>query len=212
MRLIIFGAGGHARVACQVAERGGAFDEIVFSCYEKHSGQMMGREVLDQGAALNRADASQDVAFVAVGDNVARRELTYRVMSAGFPLATLVDPSASVSEYAVLSAGTIVCPQAVVNPCAHLGIGCIVNTAAVVEHDCELGDFVHLSPHAVLGGGARVGELSWLGVGSCVIDHIEIGSGVTVGAGACVIEATAAPGTYVGVPAKRLTEPHISAD
>lgn len=204
MKLLIFGAGGHARVACQVAERMGQFDEIAFSCNGEHPDQLMGHVVFDEERALSGLHNTWNAAFVAIGDNAARKSLTSRVSHAGFDLISLIDPSASVSEFAVVSSGSIVCPQAVVNPFAVVGLGGIVNSAAVVEHDCFLGDFVHLSPNVALGGGVQVGDLTWFGIGSCAIDHITIASGVTVGAGACLTKSVRVPGIYVGVPARRI--------
>lgn len=204
MRLIIFGAGGHARVACQVAERMEMFDDIAFSCCGHHPGQMMGHVVYDEEQALRDLSKSWDSAFVAIGDNEARRLLTSRVIESGFSLISLIDPSAFVSEYSVVLAGSIVCPSAVVNPFATVGSGCIINTAAIVEHDCELGSFVHLSPNVALGGGVQIGDYAWFGIGSSAVDHIKVASGVIVGAGACLIESACVSGTYVGVPARRI--------
>lgn len=204
MRLLIFGAGGHARVACQIAERMGTFDAIAFSCCNEHPDRMMGYTIFDEKLVLGESRQEWDSAFVAIGNNAARKALIERVVSAGYSLVSLVDPTALVSGYAEVSPGTIVCPNAVINPYAKLGIGCIVNTAAVVEHDCELEDFVHLSPNVALGGGVFVGELSWCGIGSCVVDHVSVCSKVILGAGACLVENALVPGTYVGVPAKRI--------
>jgi len=49
-----------------------------------------------------------------------------------------------------------------------------------------------------------VGKSSWLGIGSVVSNNVNICSGCNVGAGAVVVKDITEPGTYVGVPARRV--------
>lgn len=213
-RLVLLGAGGHAKVVAdvaraagwqvvglvetgrerigQVAEPGGAkviYDEAEFWA-------ILAGGAADAGGAL-RVDA----AIVAFGANQARLEATRR-LEAHLEVPTLIHPSASISPSATLGAGTVVMPQVVVNASARIGEAAILNTACVVEHDCVIGSGSHLSPRATLAGGVRVGELSWLGAGATVINNLTLGTGVTVGAGAVVIRDVADSLTVVGCPAR----------
>jgi len=67
-----------------------------------------------------------------------------------------------------------------------------------------LEDFVHVSPGSHLAGKVSVGKSSWLGIGSVVSNNVNICSGCNVGAGAVVVKDITEPGTYVGVPARRV--------
>jgi acetyltransferase-like isoleucine patch superfamily enzyme len=49
-----------------------------------------------------------------------------------------------------------------------------------------------------------VGEASWLGTGALVNNNIDICARCVVGSGTVVIRNLTQPGTYVGVPARRL--------
>ena len=95
---------------------------------------------------------------------------------------------------------------AVINPGAQIGIGCIINTSSSVDHDCVVEDYVHISVGAHLSGTVRVGKGTWIGAGAIVSNNINICGGCMIGAGAVVIKDIAEPGTYVGVPAKKLRD------
>ena len=96
-------------------------------------------------------------------------------------------------------------PNAVVNAGAKIGCHCIVNTGGIVEHDSVLENFVHVSVGAKLCGTVHVGESTWIGAGAVVRNNLSIGSHCMIGAGAVVVNDIVDAGTYVGVPARRLS-------
>jgi acetyltransferase-like isoleucine patch superfamily enzyme len=49
-----------------------------------------------------------------------------------------------------------------------------------------------------------VGENTFIGAGSTVVNTVSIPRDTIVGAGAAVIKSLPCPGTYVGVPARRI--------
>ena len=53
-------------------------------------------------------------------------------------------------------------------------------------------------------GRAQIGDFVMIGASAVVIDNIKICSHVTVGAGAVVVNDIREPGTYVGVPARKI--------
>ncbi len=87
-----------------------------------------------------------------IGGNNARESIAKKVTEAGYSLATLIHPSAIISDSAVIKEGSVIMPLAVVNADALIGEGCIVNSGAIVEHDCILENYVHISPNATLAG------------------------------------------------------------
>ena len=94
----------------------------------------------------------------------------------------------------------------VINCCTRIGKGCIINTGATIDHDNLIEDYVHISPGAHLAGTVKVGQGSWLGIGSVVSNNVNITSGCKVGAGAVVVKDITEPGTYVGVPVRRVVK------
>jgi acetyltransferase-like isoleucine patch superfamily enzyme len=73
-----------------------------------------------------------------------------------------------------------------------------------VEHDNLIGDFAHISVGAKLAGTVTIGPESWIGIGAVVSNNLSICGGCMVGAGAVVVKNITEPGTYVGVPARRI--------
>lgn len=55
-----------------------------------------------------------------------------------------------------------------------------------------------------LAGAVKVGRGSWLGIGSIVSNNVNIISDSKIGAGAVVVRDITEPGTYVGVPVRRI--------
>lgn len=199
-RLGIIGAGGHGKVAADVAERAG-WDEVVFFDPRFASGaQHHVRWVIAD--APEQAESHQcDGYFVAIGNSQAREQWCQWLLGRGLPLVTLVDPSAVVSRYATLAPGVLVVAGAVVNVDSQLGEGVIVNTRACVDHDCVIGAYSHICPAVALAGAVTVGERSWVGIGSQVKQGVTIGHEVTVGAGATVVSDIDDGLTVVGTPA-----------
>jgi sugar O-acyltransferase (sialic acid O-acetyltransferase NeuD family) len=201
-RLAIIGAGGHGRVAAEVAEQTG-WSEIVF--FDDRwpevnvNGQWIVRGNLQR--LFKRLDDFQGV-FVAIGDNQERGKKIRWLSDLRVSAITLVSPHSIMSKYASLGAGTIVMPGAVMNFSSTAGQGVILNTGCSVDHDCTIGDYAHISPGARLCGGVSVGKYSWVGVGAAVTQQLSVGDGVVIGAGAAVVSNVLDGQTVLGVPAK----------
>lgn len=197
--IILIGGSGHSKV--------------IIDCIRSSGGEVFG--ILDDGIAAGTsvlgvpvlgktADYEQykDYKFlIAIGNNGIRRKIAKNL---NVRWATVVHPKAVVSAYAAVGEGTVVMPHAVINVGTTVGVHCIINTCAIVEHDNVLGDYVHISPNAALGGTVTVEEGTHIGIGACVRNNIKICGGCTVGAGAAVVKNITEPGTYVGVPARRI--------
>lgn len=202
-RLVLLGAGGHARVVASLAAALGVEVVAVFDDDPGRQGATLAGITIEGPlpVALDAGLPAGCRAVVAVGANAARAAIVRR---AALPWSTLVHPRAWVDPAASLGAGTVVFAGAVVQPGASLGAHVILNTAATVDHDCVLGDFVHLAPGVHLAGEVRVGEGALVGIGASVLPGRVVGAWARVGAGAVVVEDVPAGATVVGVPARGL--------
>ncbi|MBQ9083009.1 MAG: acetyltransferase [Clostridia bacterium] len=196
--LIIIGAGGHGRVIADIAVLCG-YTNIGFL----DDGADLTVPILGKTADFRRYLTTHSF-FVAIGNNAVRERITNDLASAGAALPSLIHPSAVIGSHVRIGDGTAVMAGAVINTGASLGRGVIVNTCASADHDCTVCDFAHVSVGAHLAGTISVGPRTMIGVGAAVINNISICGDCTVGAGAVVIRDITVPGTYVGVPAKKL--------
>lgn len=201
--LLIIGCGGHGKVVYDCASLMGKYGRIAFASNLDEPSPVDGVPVYQESEVLPMLSSRAfDEAFVAIGDNAARRFKCDDLRDAGVSQATLIHPSAYVSSSAAVGPGSVILANAVVNASARIGVGCIVNSGAIVEHDCVVGNYAHMSPRACIGGWTRVGEGSWLCIGSVVSDRVNISGKVTLGAGCTLLDDAEVPGLYVGSPAK----------
>ncbi|WP_460079528.1 acetyltransferase [Pseudomonas sp. H3_H05] len=199
--LLILGFGGHARAVADVALASG-IKQLRFIDSNARQNEAFGEfsvlrswdEELPEGWSV----------IPASGDGLSRQTQCDWVTGRGWPLATLISPTATIGTGAKIGLGTFVAHHAHVGPMAFVGVGCIVNTGAIVEHECVIDDFTHISIKAAVAGRSRVGSFCFIGAGATVIDGIKICDDVTLGAGACAHRDIERPGVYVGVPAKKV--------
>ena len=198
--LIIIGAGGHGRVAADIAALSG-WSRVCFLDDDPDVTSCAGYDVIgDHSYAAAHPDAADY--FVAVGSSHTREELTGHLEDAGIEPVTLIHPSAVIGSQVVIGAGSILMPNCVVNTGSVIGRSVIINTAATVDHDNRIGDFSHISVGAHLAGAVTVGCHTWIGVGASVINNLTICGECMIGAGGVVVRDILTPGTYVGVPAR----------
>jgi sugar O-acyltransferase (sialic acid O-acetyltransferase NeuD family) len=205
-QLVVFGAGGHAKVVADIAHLTGtrvvAFVDLVDP--DRRGEIFMGAPIAtDWESAIARLD-SRTRPVLAIGSNAAREDLQRRLVLAGHPPVGLTHPSALVSSHAVVETGAVIGPRAVVNAAARIGAGAIVNSMSLVEHDCVVGPCAHIAPTASLAGAVTVGARTFIGLGARVRDRCRIGDDAVVGAGSVVVADVAAGLTVCGVPARPL--------
>ena len=202
-RLLIIGAGGHGKVIADIAIRMNKWKSIAFLDDDHFSETCIGLEVIGKIAdAINYKEEADF--FVAIGNNFTREKVQEWLLIEGLSVAKLIHPSAVIGTDIEIGVGTAVMAGVVINSASIIGKGCIINTSSSLDHDNIIEDYVHISPGANLAGTIRVGKGSWIGIGSVVSNNVNIFSGCKIGAGAVVVKDITEPGTYVGVPVRRV--------
>lgn len=201
-RLILAGAGGHARVvidALSYAET--AWDIVLWSDDPaQHGKSIMGWPV--EAFDLDRA---VDTAFhVCIGDNRVRQCQYERLAGAGGIPVSICHPAAIVARSALLGNGSFVAAGAIVSAKATIGLSAIVNHAAIVDHEVAIGDFVHVAPGVTVAGAVRIGHRVLVGAGANILPGLDVGDDAVVGAGAVVTHSVTGAQVVAGVPARRI--------
>ena len=198
MRLLVIGAGGHAKVVVDAAREAG-FDIAGVLGRPGDPAEVLGIPVVMDGSTIDA-----DAFIVAIGDNTARAAAFAAGLEAGLVPATVIHPSATLADEIEIGRGTFAAAGVIVNVNARIGENVILNTGCTVDHDCLVEDHAHIAPGANLCGGVSVGEGTLVGVGSCALPGASIGAWATIGAGAAVTEPIGDGVTTVGVPARPL--------
>ncbi|MCC7310710.1 MAG: acetyltransferase [Sulfuritalea sp.] len=203
-QIVIFGAGGHAKVVVDAIELEGrhviAF--VADADAGLHGTTLQGYRVRSEAEGFAAPACGVAHAFVAIGRNEVRQRIANMATGCGLVLARVVHPAATVARSAALGAGTLVMPGCVVNADARIGTNVIINTGAIIEHDCRVGDGTHIAPRVTLCGGVRIGAGTLVGAGAVILPGVKVGAGATVGAGALVMSDVPDEATIFGVPAR----------
>lgn len=202
-RLIMFGAGGHAKVVAEAwlaAHPDGSL--VALDDDPSRVGKtLLGREI-SGGREWLSGNWTGVAVHAALGDNGRRAALLGTLRMLGRPLRTIIHPSATVSASCRIGDGAFLAAGTVVNAEARIGEGAILNTGASVDHDCVIGAFAHIAPGARLCGNVSIGDRALVGTASALIPGVSVGADAVIGAGSAVVRDVPDGETWAGCPAR----------
>jgi len=177
--MIIYGAGGHAKVvtSCMLANH-----QVFTAIFDDDESKtnILGKAVIGRYDPFLFPD---DLIVIAIGNNLIRRSISQKVRH-GF--GNIIHPSSLIEQDVRLGHGIVVFHGSIIQSCSSIGNHVIINTGARIDHDSKIGDFVHIAPGAVLCGNVTIGENTLVGAGSIVVPNISIGSDCTIAAGSVI--------------------------
>jgi len=190
-KIILIGAGGHARACIDVIEQEGRYEIAGLIDKENSIAEtILGYHVLGLDSDLETIHLKYKHALVTVGQIKTpdiRIDLYNRLKSIGYFLPVIISPMAYMSKHSRCGDGTVVMHGAIVNAGARIGHNCIINNRALVDHDVTVGPHCHIATGAVLNGGVNIGEGTFIGSGAVIKQGVAIGRHGVIGAG-CVIK------------------------
>lgn len=207
-KIVIIGAGGHARDVLDVFEdcneRSREYEVLGFvveTPYFRPTQLVNDYPVLGDFDWLAK-NASNVELVCGVGDTALRRRLTERAASLGGRFGSVVHPSALLTRRVTISEGCVVSAGVIMTSRVHLGRHVHVNLASTLAHDVAVDAYATIAPGVRLSGNVHVGEGANVGTGATIIEKLEIGAWSTVGAGAAVVRDVPPNATAVGCPAR----------
>jgi UDP-N-acetylbacillosamine N-acetyltransferase len=199
--IAVFGAGGHTRSLLNIIELNNL---KIFGIYdEKLTGSS--DECINDYKILGGV---QDIpaeckVVISKGDNLARgRYFTY--FQSQIYKENLIHPTARIEKRVSLKGSNQIFADAYINANVHIGENNILNTKSLIEHEVRIGSHNHISVGAILCGRATIGNYCFVGAGVVIIDKVSVVDNVIIGANAVVTENIVQPGTYLGVPARKI--------
>jgi len=203
---IVIGTGGHCRVVLSILlDLGGHHILEIIELSDLRAGEsVLGFPIRVNGSYLDSLHGLPNVdVFLAIGNNLLRREWWIKIKNLNLPLPNLISPHALVDRFAKLGEGNVICAKAFIGPECNIGDNNLINTGATLDHEVSLGSHSHLCPSSTIAGRSSVQDNCFIGAGAVVIDGINIAASTTLGAGSIVTRNVDLSGdTYVGVPAK----------
>ena len=201
MRVVIFGAGGHAQVVADILWRmRDAGQDVLPIAYLDDNVALHGQSFLNVpvlGATDKLAEIEHEAVIVAVGGNRIRQRLFLGLQAQGATFAIARHPTAVIAPDVQIGPGTMICANVVINTGSVIGQNVILNTACTIDHHNRIGDHAHIAPGAHLGGDVQVGEGTLVGIGAVVLPQRHLGDWSIVGGGAVVVKDVAAGATAV---------------
>ena len=204
-KIVIIGAGGFGREVAWIIERINAIKPTWdLAGFLDDNPALLNKPVYKQYSVIGGVDyASEltDVYFVcAIGNAKIRKNIIQKLGDKKF--ATIIDPTAIVSDTASIGEGSIICHNAIVSINVNISKHCDIIYGAIVSHDAKLNSFVTLYPSVNISGNVSIGSCVEIGAGAKVIQQKNIGNNVIIGAGSVVIKDIPDNSTAVGVPTK----------
>lgn len=198
MELTLIGGGGHCRSVLQMIP-----SVITVKGYtDLQPVEGMPIEYLGGDDATDSEWVHIAVALGTDDSLVARRQLIDR-LTPDHKFLTLIASTATCVDPTELGAGSAIMHGAIING-AKIGKHCIINSGAIIEHGVRLGENCFIGPGVAVCGGVEIGSDVIIGANASVRNGVKICSGAVVGMGAAVVKDITEPGTYIGVPAKRI--------
>lgn len=149
-KILIVGAGAHGHVVREIVEAMFEYRRINF--LDDNSKEAIGK--IDE---YDRFRREYTHAFVAIGNNELRRELTEKLKEY-YEIPKIIHPRAYVSMSSKIARGAYVGAMAAVSSNAVIKAGAIVGLGAVIDHHAVVGEYSYVSagvtvaPEAVVNG------------------------------------------------------------
>jgi acetyltransferase EpsM len=131
-----------------------------------------------------------------------RYELLYDLDIPQDRYATVIHPTATVSNKSDLGDGVVVMPNTVVGPNVSIGNHTQLYAQSFVGHDTELGEMVFVANNASIGGRLMIDNGAHIGSNASILERLAIGEFAVVGLGSVVVDDVESYQKVVGNPAE----------
>ncbi len=207
-RLVLIGAGGHAREVLDIVEasvRAGEDVEVL--------GYIVEAQYSSPGTIVNdkpvlgdfdwfAKNADEIYAVCAVGDPALRLHLVHKAQNWGTRFCSIIHPNAILTQRVTIGQGVVIAAGCVLTNHIRLGDHVSLNPGCTVGHDTVIDDYVTLTQGVNVSGKVKISAGCYIGTGANIIDRINVGEWSIIGAGSTIIQDVAANTTVVGVPGR----------
>lgn len=208
-KVVIIGSGGHAKVVIDIIELENKY-EIYGLLTNDNLNSFCGYPVLGNDEKLQEIKA-MGINNVAIGiggfrNNQLRKKIYTKISNLDFNIINAIHPSAIIAKTVVLGNGVVVFAGVIINTEAKIFNNCIIATGSTIDHETVIENHCLISAGVTIGANVLIKEGTLCALGSKVISQVQIEKNTLIGAGAVVCKNITESGTYLGVPAKKITQ------
>lgn len=155
---------------------------------------------------LNQIDFDLEVA-IAIGNPKYLDLISKKLINPNLSFPNVIHPTVSFLDKTTtaLGQGNIFSIHSIVSCNVTIGDFNVFNTRATLGHDDVIGNYNVFSPNAQISGTVTIGNSNFFGFNCGVIQGKKIGERNMIGAGAVLLRSIKDDGTYIGVPAKKMS-------
>jgi sugar O-acyltransferase (sialic acid O-acetyltransferase NeuD family) len=194
MKQALIGNGGHAR---EVIAQMGKLNMVRFvdDKYWKEELNIL---------PLSQFNPDEYEVMIAVGDSKARFDISQKLPKETkyftfiHPTTLIMDDNIKIGEGSFIGAYSILTTN------IKIGKHALLNRAVHIGHDNTIGNYFSAMPGAIISGNVTIYDCVYLGTNSSIKEKISIHSLSTIGLNSGVVKNINEPGTYVGIPAKKI--------
>lgn len=204
-KIYILGAGGFGRellqwikdinMATPTWEIGGFLDDDVHALdkYE-HDVEVVG--------TINDWEPKEDEEFaLALGSPELKRKIVSIMKSKGAKFATIIHPTAMISEFAHYGEGFIAFPYSKFS-CNSMAGDFVTLLSTPIGHDNTIGDYSVISGGCNIVRNVKIGKDVFIGAGVCIAQDVSIGDGCYLGIGSVIVKDVPDNSKTFGNPAR----------
>lgn len=194
MKQALIGNGGHAREVMAQMENKNII-RFVDDQYWKNESNVL---------PLSQFNSDEYEIMIAVGDSRARFDISQKLPKETkyftfiHPTVLIMDDNIEIGEGSFIGAYSILTTN------IKIGKHSLLNRSVHIGHDSRIGNYFSAMPGVIISGNVTIYDCVYLGTNSSIKEKISIHSLSTIGMNGAVVKHIEEPGTYVGIPAKKI--------
>lgn len=206
-KIIIIGAGGHAKVVIDIIELQSNYEIIGIIAQEDEKKKELFGYKIYKGDKYLLTFYNKGIKNIAIGiggykSNSLRKKIFNKVQKIGFNIPALIHPKAIVSSTAKIDDGSVIFAGVILNPEVQIRKNSIIATGSSIDHETIIEDHVLVSAGVTVGACTLIKEEVLVALGAKIISGVEIGSKALIASGAVVVNNINPETIVFGVPAR----------
>ena len=177
-KLIIIGAGGHARSCIDVIESNEKY-EILGLIVNKNTSQkkFSKYEIIGTDEDLiniRKKISNVHIGIAHMGDIKTRKRIISNLVAMNYNFPVIKSKESYVSKLSHIESGSAIMHGCIINGFSSIGSFSIINTGSIIEHDCFVGENSFICPGSIVLGSCKIGKNTIIGSRNVILPNTKI--------------------------------------